>query len=72
MAHTATVVDGRTEVVDHLFSRSDPDQVTLAVAATEALSGRHLDMLANLYSDGDWAPLDVIGNVLGETMNANG
>jgi uncharacterized protein (TIGR03118 family) len=56
-ARTTTVVaDDRTEVFDHLFAhfdlelQSQKDQVTFAVAGTEALSGRHLDVLANLGS----------------------
>jgi uncharacterized protein (TIGR03118 family) len=51
---TTVVADGQTEVFDHLFAHFDlelqskKDRVTFAVAGTEALDGRFLDVLANL------------------------
>jgi uncharacterized protein (TIGR03118 family) len=92
MAHTTTVVaDGRTEVFDHLFAHFDlelhsaKDQLTFAVAGTEALSGRHLDVLADLgkgenhftfnpaQADGEpadiFAQSDVSVNVVGHNGN---
>src|SRR5262245_18021591 len=55
MAQTTTfVADGVTEVFDHLFAHFDlqlhsqKDQVTFAVAGTEALTGQHLDVRADL------------------------
>jgi hypothetical protein len=79
MAHTTTVVaDGRTEVFDHLFVhfdlqlQSQKDQLTFAVAGTEALVGRHLDLLANLGTgenhftfnpvQADGEPADIFGH----------
>jgi uncharacterized protein (TIGR03118 family) len=54
-AGTTTVVsDGRQEVFDHLFAHFDlqlhsqTDRLTFAVAGTEAISGRHLDVQADL------------------------
>src|SRR5262249_55922657 len=54
-AHTTTVVaDGKTEVFDHEFNhfdfelQSQKDQLTFSVAGTAALTGRQLDVLANL------------------------
>ncbi|PWT86623.1 MAG: TIGR03118 family protein, partial [Proteobacteria bacterium] len=55
MAQTTTVVaDGQTEVFDHTFAHFDlelqskTDQVTFAIAGSEALSNQNLDILANL------------------------
>jgi hypothetical protein len=91
-ARTTTVVaDGRTEVFDHLFSHYDlelgskMDELTFALAGTQAMTGRHLDVLANLgtgenhftfnppQADGEPADIfnqsDVNLNVIGHNGN---